>query len=59
MLANEECRTFVIDEVQKVPDLLSVVHSLIGREKAAGNVQDDEFSIIRFLINMKIGQLTD
>lgn len=33
VFANEECGTFVIDEVQKVPDLLSVVHSLIEEKR--------------------------
>jgi len=29
VLANTQITTFVIDEVQKIPDLLSVVHQLI------------------------------
>jgi predicted AAA+ superfamily ATPase len=33
VLANERNKTFVIDEVQKVPELLSVVHQLIEMNK--------------------------
>jgi len=31
--ANPQCHTFIIDEVQKIPALLSVVHSLIEKKK--------------------------
>lgn len=33
VLANQQTKTFVIDEVQKVPELLSVVHQLIETNK--------------------------
>jgi len=33
ILANEARKTFVIDEVQKIPELLSVVHQLIEMKK--------------------------
>ncbi len=33
VLANENIKTFVIDEVQKIPDLLGIVHQLIELKK--------------------------
>lgn len=33
VLAHKDCKTFIIDEIQKAPELLSVVHQLIEMKK--------------------------